>query len=352
MEEMLEMGGYFAAVEDGFFVDSGCYPERNGDGIARKLNGGIGVGTIYKREADYMAPVTAHYGYNNVEQYGREFAHDPAKLIGGCTLECPEKIIYIDELDDNDNVNVRMADVKEFVPGSKQIRPEMEWLADGTVMLTMFFPAEKRIAEAAALECAHRMNLTECEVISREIMHEQEGTRIEVKGKVPFAINVDDLVIPKEPDIMSDAEIREDIERKPMRIVCGTVGQDEHSVGLREIIDIKHGGIEKYGIEVHYLGTSVPPEKLVAAAVELNADAILASTIISHDDIHYKNIAKIDAIAKEMGIRDRIMFCAGGTQVTPELARTSGADEGFGRGTHGNHVATFLVKRRQEMEGK
>lgn len=352
MEEMLEMGGYFAAVEDGFFVDSGCYPERNGDGIARKLNGGIGVGTIYKREADYMAPVTAHYGYNNVEQYGREFAHDPAKLIGGCTLECPEKIIYIDELDDNDNVNVRMADVKEFVPGSKQIRPEMEWLADGTVMLTMFFPAEKRIAEAAALECAHRMNLIECEVISREIMHEQEGTRIEVKGKVPFAINVDDLVIPKEPDIMSDAEIREDIERKPMRIVCGTVGQDEHSVGLREIIDIKHGGIEKYGIEVHYLGTSVSPEKLVAAAVELNADAILASTIISHDDIHYKNIAKIDAIAKEMGIRDRIMFCAGGTQVTPELARTSGADEGFGRGTHGNHVATFLVKRRQEMEGK
>ena len=45
-----------------------------------------------------------------------------------------------------------------------------------------------------------------------------------------------------------------------MRVVAGTVGNDEHSVGLREIIDIKHGGIEKYGVEVHYLGTSVPPE--------------------------------------------------------------------------------------------
>ena len=67
-----------------------------------------------------------------------------------------------------------------------------------------------------------------------------------------------------------------------------TVGEDEHSVGLREIIDIKHGGIEQYGIEVHYLGTSVPEEKLVDAAVELNAEIILASTIISHDDIHYK----------------------------------------------------------------
>ena len=181
-------------------------------------------------------------------------------------------------------------------------------------------------------------------------MHDKEGTRIEVKGKVPFAINVKELVIPKEPETLADDEIRADIERRPMRIVCGTVGEDEHSVGLREIIDIKHGGIEKYGIEVHYLGTSVPPEKLVNAAVELNADAILASTIISHDDIHYKNIEKIDRIAREMGLRDKIIFCAGGTQVTPELARKHGADEGFGRGTKGVHVATFLVKRRREME--
>lgn len=350
MEEMLDMGGYFAAVEEGFFVDSGCYPERNGDGIARKLSGGIGAGTIFKRESDYMAPVTAHYGYNNVKQYGEQYEKNPSALIGGCTLECPEKIIYIDELDETDNVNNRMAEVKEFKPGSDLIRPEMEWLADGTVMLTMFFPAEKRIAEAAALEAARRMNLTECEVINREIMHDKEGTRIEVKGKVPFAINVKELIIPKEPETLADDEIRADIERRPMRIVCGTVGEDEHSVGLREIIDIKHGGIEKYGIEVHYLGTSVSPEKLVNAAVELNADAILASTIISHDDIHYKNIEKIDRIAREMGLRDKIIFCAGGTQVTPELARKHGADEGFGRGTKGVHVATFLVKRRREME--
>jgi D-ornithine 4,5-aminomutase subunit beta len=351
MEEMLELGGYFNAVQEGFFVDSGIYPERNGDGIARKIDGGIGAGTIFKRSKDYMAPVTAHYGYNNVAQYGEEYVANPSALIGGCTLECPEKIVYIDELDEQDNVNVRMNEVKDFVPGAgKQIRPEMEWLADGTVMLTMFFPAPKPIAEAAGLECAKRMNLTECEVISREIMHGQEGTRIEIKGKVPFAIDVDSLVIPKEPDVLSDDVIRKDIERRPMKIVAATVGEDEHSVGLREIIDIKHGGIEKYGMEVVYLGTSCPPEKLVNAAVELNADAIMASTIISHDDIHYKNIAKIDKIAREMGIRDKIIFIAGGTQVTPELARKAGADEGFGRGSHGVHNATFLIKRRWEME--
>ncbi|MDO4567736.1 MAG: D-ornithine 4,5-aminomutase subunit OraE [Clostridia bacterium] len=351
MEEMLDMGGYFNAVEEGFFVDSGCYPERNGDGIVRKADGGIGAGTVFKRDADYMAPVTAHYGYNNAEQYGAEYRENPSALIGGCTLERPDKIIYIDELDDTDNVNVRMADVRDHKPGGELLRPEMEWLADGTVLLTMFFPAPRRIAEAAALEAAHKMNLTECEVINREVMHEQDGTRIEVKAKAPFSIRLSDLVIPEEPKVMGDDEIRAEIERRPMRVVCATIGQDEHSVGLREIIDIKHGGIEKYGIEVHYLGTSVPPEKLVNAAIELNADAVLASTIISHDDIHYKNIERIDRLAREMGVRDKLMFCAGGTQVTPELARAHGADEGFGRGTKGVHVATFLVERRRELEG-
>jgi D-ornithine 4,5-aminomutase subunit beta len=101
---------------------------------------------------------------------------------------------------------------------------------------------------------------------------------------------------------------------------------------------------------VHYLGTSVSPEKLVGAAIELNADAILASVIISHDDIHYKNIARIHRIAQEMGVREKLLFAAGGTQVEGDKAKGAGADAGFGRGTHGNHVATFLVKERERRE--
>ncbi|MDP3448401.1 MAG: OAM dimerization domain-containing protein, partial [Eubacteriales bacterium] len=350
LEEMIERGGYFAAVESGMFVDSGLFPARNGDGIARKLSGGIGAGTVFKREPDYMAPVTAHYGRNNVAQYGKDPAN-PAVLIGGCTLEAPEKIVYIDELDEDDNVYLRMDAVKEFAqPNAEKIRPEMEWLADGTVLLTLCFPAGKKIAEAAAIECAKRMNLKDIAVISREVLHRAEGTRIELKGKVDFDIDFASLVIPPEPDVLSEDELRAAIEEKPMRIVCGTIGEDEHSVGLREIIDIKHGGIEKYGIEVHYLGTSVQPEKLVGAAIELNADAMLASMIISHDNIHYKNIARIHRIAQEMGVRDELLFVAGGTQVESDKAKQAGANAGFGRGTHGNHVATFLVKERDRRE--
>jgi len=351
MEEILEVGGYFKAVEEGFFVDSGYYPERNGDGIVRKIDGGVGVGTVYEREEDYMAPVTAHFGYNNIAQYDSKAIDSPADLIGGSTFENPEKIIYIDELDDTDNVNIRLEETKELRETTK-IKPEMEWKGDGIVQTTLFLPVEERVAEFAAIEIGKKMGLEDVEVIHKQVLQLAEGTRIEIKGKVPFAIDIDDLVIPPKPEVMTEDEIRMDIDEHPMKIVAGTVGEDEHSVGLREIIDIKHGGIEKYGIECHYLGTSVPVEKLVDAAIELNADAILASTIISHDDIHYKNMKRIHELCIEKGIRDKIIICGGGTQVSNELAVQSGADAGFGRGTKGVHVATFLVKKRRELRNE
>jgi D-ornithine 4,5-aminomutase subunit beta len=351
MEEILEVGGYFNAVEQGFFVDSGYYPERNGDGISRKINGGIGVDTVYERDQDYMAPVTAHFGYNNIAQYNETAVDDPSKLIGGSTFEDPDKIIYIDELDENDNVYLRLEETEELRNTSK-IKPEMEWLGDGIVLMTMFLPAEERVAEFAALEIGKKLGLEDVEVIHKEIMQEAEGTRIELKGRVGFTIDIDDLVIPPKPEILTEDEIREEIEKRPMKVVAATVGEDEHSVGLREIIDIKHGGIERFGIECHYLGTSVPVEKLVDAAIEIDADAILASTIISHDDIHYKNMKRIHDLSIEKGIRDKIILAAGGTQVSNELAIESGMDAGFGRGSNGDEVATFLVKKRREMENE
>jgi D-ornithine 4,5-aminomutase subunit beta len=74
----------------------------------------------------------------------------------------------------------------------------------------------------------------------------------------------------------------------------------------------------------------------------------MASTIISHDDVHYKNMKRLHNYAIEKGVRDRLIICAGGTQVTPEVARENGMDEGFGRYDRGVNVATFLVKKRRE----
>ena len=183
-------------------------------------------------------------------------------------------------------------------------------------------------------------------------MQEAEGTRIEMKGKLTFDVDPNHLEIPPEPHHLSDEVLYKEFSDHPMKVVCGTVGEDEHSVGLREIINIKHGGIEKWGVKVTYLGTSVPVEKLVDAAVELNADAILASTIISHDNVHYKNMKRINDLAIEKGIRDKVIIAAGGTQVVPEEARKTGIDQGFGRDSHGIDVATFLAEEAMRRRGE
>lgn len=344
-EELLAVGGYFNAVEQGFFIDSGIYPERNGDGMVRKINGGIAANSIFQRDGDYFAPVTAHFGYNNTAQYG-SYQQTPAEFIDGCTLEKHEKIQYIDELDE-DNVFNRMNEVKDYYT-KPIIKPEVQWMADGIVVVDLTLPISVLYAESAALEIGKQMNLSDVEVIHKEILHPAEATRIQIKGKIDFSIDLNSLILPEEPVAISDDAITHFFKEHPIKIVAATVGEDEHSVGLREIIDIKHGGIEKYGIYCDYLGTSVSVQKLVDAAIEINADAILMSTIISHDEIHYKNMKKLHEYAIEKGVREKLIIIAGGTQVIPELALKSGMDRGFGRGTKGSHVATFLVTKMKE----
>jgi D-ornithine 4,5-aminomutase subunit beta len=348
MEEIIEMGGYFNAVEAGMFVDSGCYPERMGDGIVRHMEGGIGAQTILKREKDYLAPVTAHFGYNNVEQYDITLKDDPAKLIGGCTFENSDLIQYIDELDENDNVNHRLDDSEKY-RSTTALKPEVQWLGDGIITVDLFFPTDERTAEAASLEVAKKLNLSHPEVIHKEVLHPSEGTRIQLKGSVNFDIDTRHLVLPEKEDLLEEEAIFEYVKKHPIKVVAGTGGSDEHSVGMREVLDIKHGGIEKYGIEYLYLGTSVPIEKFVDAAIETNSDVIMISLIISHDDVHYKNMEKLHQYAIEKGVRDKLILLAGGTQVTPEIARSHGMDQGFSRGTKGRHVASFIVKRHQDM---
>jgi len=351
MEEIIDMGGYFEAVEAGMSVDSGEYPARNGDGIKRDINGGVGADTVVKRDKRYMAPVTAHYGYNNIEQYGKEFIENPSKLINGCTFENPNMIAFIDELDESDNVYLRLDSTEKYRSGG-MLKPEVEWLGDGTVTVDLFFPTDIRTAEAAAIQTAKKMNLTNIEIIHKEVLHPSEGTRIQVKGAVDFDIKIDELVLPEIIKSHSEEEVINYIKKNPIRVVAGTAGNDEHSVGIREVLDIKHGGVEKYGISYEYLGTSVPIEKFVDAAIETKSQVIMMSTIISHDEVHYKSMLKLHNYAVEKGVRDQLILIAGGTQVTPEIARKNKMDQGFGRGTKGIQIASFVIDQHKDMVSK
>ncbi|MBN1573402.1 MAG: cobalamin-dependent protein [Deltaproteobacteria bacterium] len=340
LEEIVEIGGYFAAVEGGHFVDSGNFPERVGDGIKRAADGGVAAGSIVERETDYMAPVCCHFGENHLPEELKK----PCDLIDGCTLCEPGKIVYIDELDEEDNVARRLeTPLKEKEAGL--IRPEVEWAGDGVVCVTVMIPEAPDVGEAAALLMAVKMGLKDPEVIHRRVMHPAEGTLFEVKGRLDFAVKRADLVIPKKEVLVAEDEIREYIRKRNVSVVAATVGEDEHSVGMREIIDIKHGGIEKYGFVCHYLGTSVPVAKLIDATVETGSKIILISTIITHNDIHRVNMRRLADLAVERGLRKDLILIAGGTQVTDDTAKESGMDAGFGRGTKGHNVASLIVKR-------
>lgn len=93
----------------------------------------------------------------------------------------------------------------------------------------------------------------------------------------------------------------------------------------------------------------MPIDKVVNAAIEEDADAILISTIISHADVHRKNMERLDRLCREKGVREQFILVGGGTQVTNDMAVQAGLDAGFGRGTKGREVASFLVKRRRDL---
>ncbi|MCX8007970.1 MAG: D-ornithine 4,5-aminomutase subunit OraE [Coriobacteriia bacterium] len=349
LEAMLRDGGYFAAVEQAYFVDSGEYPETNDDGIVRTSDGGVAAGTIVRRADDYLAPVCAHFGENHLELLGLVDGHKPCDAIGGCTLCDDAKVPYVDELDPEDNAAVRLSATRELRQRGL-LTPEVEWTGDGIVVVTMFLPASEPVAKAAALELGRVMNLQGCEGIHSRVMHPAEGTLIELKGRLDAVVDPAVLTVPVQVEALSDDEIRAFVRERRVRAIAATVGEDEHSVGMREIIDIKHGGLEKWGFSVTYLGTSVPVDKVLDAAIEHAADVVLISTIITHADVHRENMRKLADLAVEKGVRDRLLLIAGGTQVTDAMARACGLDAGFGRGTHGHEVASFIVRALQERE--
>jgi D-ornithine 4,5-aminomutase subunit beta len=342
LEEIVEKGGYYAAVEAGQFVDQGYYPERHGDGIARDPDGGDGAHTVIPRKPDYGAPVCSHFG-NNI------YKPDVCKEYGGCTLCDPTRIQYIDELDTEDNVNKRLREpVTDQTSGL--LRPEVEKHADGIVCVTLFIPEKADVAELAALEIAKRMGLENPQVINRRVMHPAEGSVFEIKGKLDITIRKEDLSLDAAIAPLAEDAIETWIRSRDIHVVAATVGEDEHSVGLHEILDIKHGGIEKYGFLCHNLGTSISVEQILDAVEKFHASVVLISTIVTHADIHKQHMRHLHERAIQRGLRNQLILVAGGTQVTDKLARQCGMDAGFGRGTHGQDVASFVVRKMMETD--
>ncbi len=103
------------------------------------------------------------------------------------------------------------------------------------------------------------------------------------------------------------------------KIVLGTVKGDLHDIG-KNLVGMM---MEGKGLEVVDLGTDVPAETFVQAAIDNNAQVICCSALLTTTMGEMKNV--VDA-AKTMGVRDRFTIMVGGAPVNDAFAESIGAD--------------------------
>lgn len=246
----------------------------------------------------------------------------------------------------------------------KLVRPYGDTMNDGKVQLSFTLPMPSGPeAREAAKRLAIAMGIDEPDVV---YMKDLGGpfTFFILYGKCTHAVDVSQITVPKVNAVEMDYYaindyIREHIGRKIV-VVAACTGTDAHTVGIDAIINMK-GYAGEYGLErypwfkTYNLGSQVPNEVLVAKAIEVGADAILVSQVVTQKNIHIQNLTHLADLVQAEGIRDKVIMVVGGPRITHELALELGYDAGFGPGTLPSHVGSYLAQelaRRLGRDGK
>lgn len=233
-----------------------------------------------------------------------------------------------------------------------RVKPYGDALNDGMVQLSLTLPVPAgEEASEAARQLARKMGFEEAQVVYSKDLG-VGYTYFVLYGKTVHTIDYTKIEVPKVDIVSMDMEeveeyIEENIKRDVV-IVGACTGTDAHTVGIDAIMDMKgyagHFGLERYdGIEAHNLGSQVLNEELVAKAIELDADAILVSQVVTQRDVHIPNLSELVELLEAEGLRDKIVLVCGGPRISHELAQELGYDAGFGSGSFAKDVATFIV---------
>lgn len=118
-----------------------------------------------------------------------------------------------------------------------------------------------------------------------------------------------------------DPELRKrGAERKKLgKVVIATVEGDIHEIG-KTLVTIM---MSSSGFEVFDLGVDCPAEKIIGKAIEVNADIIAMSALLTTTMIRQKEV--IDELEKE-GLRGRFKVMVGGAPITRDWVKYIGAD--------------------------
>ncbi len=239
----------------------------------------------------------------------------------------------------------------------KNIRPYGDTLNDGAVQVSFTLPvAATEEAKESAKVLASKMGLDEPSVVHMAEMGVGFSFFV-VYGKCRHSVDMTQIQVAKvETPVLNFYQvndfIREKIERKVV-IVGACTGTDAHTVGLDAIMNMKgyagEYGLERYSeIDAYNLGSQVLNEELIKKAVELNADAILISQVVTQKNVHIDNLTQFVDLLDAEGLRDRFIILVGGPRIDHELALELGFDAGFGTGTLPPEVASYIVQALAE----
>ncbi len=103
------------------------------------------------------------------------------------------------------------------------------------------------------------------------------------------------------------------------RVVIATVEGDIHDIGKGIVVSL----MRARGLEVHDMGRDVPAETIIRKAVELDADVIGTSALLTTTMAGQK---ELEEALRKAGLRERFITIVGGAPVTERWARRIGAD--------------------------
>lgn len=242
---------------------------------------------------------------------------------------------------------------KESKVDLKKLKPYGDIMGDGTIQVAFTLPVEPSPeAREAAVQVAQKMGLDPVKVATMEKAANGFAFFV-IYGNVKSSIDFTKIhVVKVDAKKRSRTEIDEIIEKQIGRklvVIGACTGYDAHTVGIDAIMNMKgfsgDYGLERYQwIEAHNLGAQVLPEELLNKAIELKADAILVSKVVSQHNIHIKDLKEVVARAEKQGLRDDFIFIAGGPRVTHPMSLECGFDAGFSVGTKPSDVASYIVE--------
>jgi trimethylamine corrinoid protein len=108
-------------------------------------------------------------------------------------------------------------------------------------------------------------------------------------------------------------------ERKRGRVLIATVQGDVHDIGKCIVVSL----MQANGFEVIDMGRDVANDKIIERAVEVAADIIGTSALLTTTMPRQKDL---ETALKKAGLRERFKTIVGGAPVTPRWAARIGAD--------------------------